>query len=62
MTNSEDVRKLTRAELSGIVRKGEDKAYIKLCIEEEDRRMNILIQEQLEEEAQIARQLNVKAG
>jgi DNA-binding MarR family transcriptional regulator len=60
MADINDVRQLTRSELSEIVRKGEDKELIKLCIEEEDRRMNILIQERLKKEAEIAQQLSKK--
>jgi predicted house-cleaning noncanonical NTP pyrophosphatase (MazG superfamily) len=62
MAKIEDVRQLTRDELSEIIRKGENKAFIKLCIKEEDRRKNILLRKHLEEEARIAEQLGEKAG
>ncbi|MDR0220851.1 MAG: hypothetical protein LBI54_05535 [Lachnospiraceae bacterium] len=62
MANIKDVRLLTRDELYEIIKKGEDKGFIKLCIKEEDRRQNILLREHLKEEAQIAAQLKEKAG
>jgi hypothetical protein len=62
METTKDVSQLTRDELYWIISKGEDKDYIKLCIKEQDRRINILIQEQLKKESEAAERLGRKAG
>jgi hypothetical protein len=61
METTKDVSQLTRDELYWIIKKGNDKDYIKLCIEEEDRRINILIQEKLKKEAEARERLVQKA-
>jgi hypothetical protein len=62
MANIEDVKQLTRDELHEIIKKGEDRGFIKLCVEEEDRRLNILLQERLKKEAEMAEKLRMKVG
>jgi hypothetical protein len=62
MADIKDVKSLTRDELADIIEKGADKAFVKLCVEEEDRRLNLFLRERLEREAEAAKLLSEKAG